>query len=111
RGFWDDRRVGQVRETGVFTELNLVPFTNADLNFGYEWAHVDGHNVANNHRNQFFGSAGYTIPYAKNHRARLGYQFLWLGYDQYATTGFYDTVSNVGVPVVTLNPVTPARAG
>jgi hypothetical protein len=105
--------VGQVRETGVFAELNTNPFNhNFDLNLGYEWAHVSGRKVPDNNKNLFFGSLGYTWHYAQHHKVRAGYEGVWMGYQKNATNGFFDlTDSNITDPVVTMNPTFRAHPG
>lgn len=113
RGPFDQELLGQVRETGLFLELNTHPFNhNFDLNLGYEWAHVGGHNVPDNTKNLLFGSMGYTWHYAQHHKVRAGYEVVWFGYDKNATNGFFDVTSRgITDPVVTLNPVFRADDG
>lgn len=103
--------VGQVRENGVFTELNLTPWRNWDLNLGYEFAWIDGENVPDNTRNQAYASLGYTWRYLQQHNARLGYEFLYFGYNRNATNGFVDLVTGRPNPVASLQPVANAAPG
>jgi tetratricopeptide (TPR) repeat protein len=111
RGPWRGDLVGQVMETTIFTELNLLPFRNVDVNAGYEYAFVSGSETPTNHRNQVFFSTGYTIPYARDHAARLGYEFLFFTYSKDATLGFFNLDSGTDRPVVRLDPVTLAPNG
>lgn len=105
--------VGQARETGFYAELNTNPFNpNIDLNLGYEWAFVTGHEIPDNYKNQAFASAGYTWKYHPRHQVRLGYEFLYFGYSKNATNGYFDTTARgLTRPVVSLDPVTLAHRG
>lgn len=103
RGPFQGDVVGQVMETTVFTEINLMPIRNWDVNMGYEWAFVSGERTPTNFRNQAFFSTGYTVPYARNHYARVGYEFLYFGYSKDATLGYFNLDSGTDQPVVKLD--------
>ncbi len=103
RGPFQGDVVGQVMETTVYTEINLMPVRNWDVNMGYEWAFVSGERVPTNFRNQAFFSTGYTVPYARNHYARVGYEFLYFGYSKDATLGYFNLDSGTDQPVVKLD--------
>jgi tetratricopeptide (TPR) repeat protein len=112
RGAFRGELVGQARENSVYAELNLHPFSqNWDWNLGYSWAFIDGTQIPRNYKNQAFTSLGYTWHYSSNHRMRLGYEFLYFGYNKNATNGFFDTTSRgFTQPVATLDPVTLANS-
>ncbi|MBY0402856.1 MAG: hypothetical protein K2X66_03090, partial [Cyanobacteria bacterium] len=106
RGPFKDTLVGQAMENAVFVELNTLPFRNTDFNLGYEFAHVTGHEIKSNNRNQAFLSVGYTQPYLKHHYARLGYELLYFGYSEPATLGYFNLRSTgPNTPLATINPI------
>jgi|GEM_PF-4525727 len=103
--------VGQVRETSFFGEVNATPWKNWDANLGYEFALVDGENVPSNTKNQVFSSLGYNWDYADNHAVRLGYEFLYFGYDKDATLGYYNQLRNSPTNVLSMSPLVASPAG
>jgi Flp pilus assembly protein TadD len=111
QGLLANQLVGQVRENSVFGEINLGPWHNFDANMGYDFAWIDGENVAKNTKNQAFGNLGYNWQYTKNHAARLAYEALFFGFAKQATNGYYDTTGSLNGPVSTLLPPTLANAG
>lgn len=106
-------QLGPAVETSVFTELNLTPFQNVDLNLGYEFAHVDaGSQAPSSYKNQVLASLGYTQRFNDKHWARIGYQFMWMNFSKNTINGYYDVTSfGATQPVVGLNPVTLAQNG
>jgi tetratricopeptide (TPR) repeat protein len=111
QGLLANQLVGQVRENSVFGEINLGPWHNFDANMGYDFAWIDGENVAKNTKNQAYGNLGYNWQYTKNHAARIAYETLFFGFAKQATNGFYDTTGTLNGPVSTLLPPTLANAG
>jgi tetratricopeptide (TPR) repeat protein len=120
--------IGQARENAVFTEFNLGPWKNWDLNLGYQFALITQEEPDNslvgragqalgtdllpsNFMNQAYANLGYTHRYLQQHSARLGYEFLYFGFDKNATNGFVDLVNGSARPVSSLRPVTPAATG
>jgi tetratricopeptide (TPR) repeat protein len=104
--------VGQARENAIFTELNLGPWKNVDWNLAYEFALIDGAQVASNKKNQAYSSLGYNFKITPNHAARLSHEFLYFGYAKDTTNGFVDlTGANGRNPVVSLSPLTAALPG
>ncbi|MFN8614905.1 MAG: hypothetical protein U0003_03205 [Vampirovibrionales bacterium] len=111
-GAFDGDKLGPAHETSIFAELNLLPFSNVDVNVLYELGFIGGNNLPSNTKNQVFASAGYTHRFNEKHWARLGYQFLWMNFDKNATNGYFDTTSFGSTsPVVGLNPVVAANPG
>lgn len=112
-GAFAGENLGPANETSVFAELNLLPFNNVDVNLAYEWGAVtaDGDSPTS-YKNQVYASAGYTYRFNDKHWARLGYQFLYMGFSRNTINGFYD-VTNFGAtdPVVAFNPVTLSDPG
>ena len=105
--------VGQARENTFYGELGFNPFSpNWDVNLGYEWGFITGKELDTNYKNQAFASAGYTWHYHPRNQLRIGYEFLYFGYRDNATTGYFDTTSaGTRRPVVSLNPLTLAARG
>lgn len=104
--------VGQVRENAVFTEWNFGPWYNVDWNLAYEFAWIDGENTADNTKNQVYSSLGYNWNYLDDHSARLSHEFLYFGFDEQATNGFYDKTGTLGLtPVSAMNPLVAAAPG
>lgn len=103
--------IGQVRETSIFAEANLVPWKNWDLNMAYEFAVVDGRKVQRNTKNQVYASLGYNWQYAKNHAVRLAYESLFFGYAKNATLGFYNQFTDLPQLVSAQAPLVASPAG
>lgn len=112
-GAFNGDQLGPAVETSIFTELNLTPFQNVDLNLGYEFAHVDaGDNSPASYKNQVLASLGYTQRFNDKHWARIGYQFMWMNFTRNTINGYFDVTSfGATSPVVGLNPVTLAQNG
>ncbi len=104
--------LGPANENAFYTELNILPFRNVDLNLGYEWAVVTGSKeMPANYKNQFFTSVGYTHRFNAEHSARLGYEFLFFTFSKNTTNGFFDVESGVRRPLAVLRPPIPADSG
>ena len=111
RGPYEGDLVGQAMENMFFMELNTYPLRNVDMNAGYELGVVTGHRLPDNFKQQAFFSLGYTHNYARHHAARLGYEFLFFGYDKNATFGFFNLDEGTRQPLVLLNPIVEAPPG
>lgn len=111
-GAYNGDLVGQARENAFFGEINTNFWHHVDANLGYQWAFVNGQDIPTNYKNQINASIGYTYNITPNHSVRLGYQFVWFTYAKNATNGYFDiTHTGLQVPVVNLDPVTPAGRG
>ena len=110
-GSFANQLVGQVRENAAFIELNLGQWKNWDWTTAYEFAWIDGSNVADNTKNQAYSSLGYNWRYQEDHTARLSHQFLFMGFARQATNGFVDIATGGAGPVASLSPVSPALPG
>jgi cytochrome c-type biogenesis protein CcmH/NrfG len=112
QGFYQGQVLGQARENSFFGELNTNPFNqNWDWNLGYAWALVTGRHIPDNYKNQAFTSLGHTWHMGANHKLRMGYEFLYFGYQKNATNGYFDTTAaGLNVPVSSLNPLTVASS-
>ena len=103
--------IGQVRETTLFAEANVVPWKNWDLNMAYEFGLVNGKHVQRNTKNQVYASLGYNWQYAKNHAVRLAYESLFFGYAKNATLGYYNQFTNLPQLVSAQAPLEATPAG